>query len=117
VRLGCQARALEGQIHVLQSPTVGAAPWSPALDINHGAAALYAPPDASLIGERAAQIPANGVLAIGGMDQPQWLFARIDIAALATLAQDGNVLTRRDWASQKGAQPLPPVEMVDLLPS
>lgn len=34
VRIGAQARALENQIAVLQSPTVGLAPWSPALDEN-----------------------------------------------------------------------------------
>jgi predicted amidohydrolase len=38
VRIGAQARALENQVAVLQSPTVGLAPWSPALDENVGKA-------------------------------------------------------------------------------
>ncbi|MDZ3995646.1 hypothetical protein PspTeo4_43880 [Pseudomonas sp. Teo4] len=44
VRIGAQARALENQIAVLQSPTVGLAPWSPALDENIGRAGLFVPP-------------------------------------------------------------------------
>ena len=45
VRLGAQARALEGQCYAVQSPTVGIADWSPAVDVNRGAAGLYGPPD------------------------------------------------------------------------
>jgi predicted amidohydrolase len=57
VRIACQARALENQCYVVQAPTVGLAPWSPAVDDNHGAAAIYAPPDRGF--------PDNGVVAIG----------------------------------------------------
>ena len=45
VRIGAQARALEGQCYVVQSPTVGEAAWSPAVDVNYGAAGIYGPPD------------------------------------------------------------------------
>ena len=44
VKIGSQARALENQCHVAQSPVVGEARWTPAIGENHGSAALYAPP-------------------------------------------------------------------------
>ena len=34
VRVACQARALENQLAVVQAPTVGDAPWSPAVPSN-----------------------------------------------------------------------------------
>ena len=66
VRLGAQARALEGQCYAVQSPTVGEAAWSPAVDANHGAAGIYGPPDKGM--------PADGVIALGELDAAQWLF-------------------------------------------
>ena len=45
VRIACQARALESQCYVVQAPTVGDAPWSPAVDRNYGAGGIYVPPD------------------------------------------------------------------------
>lgn len=106
VRLGAQARALEGQCYVVHSPTVGLANWSPALDVNHGAAAVYGPPDRGF--------PAGGVVAVGELDQPAWVFAEVDLARVADLRADGGVLNLRHWSEQPGAVPLPPVEIVDL---
>ncbi|HZV09286.1 MAG TPA: nitrilase-related carbon-nitrogen hydrolase, partial [Novosphingobium sp.] len=112
VRIGCQARALEGQFYVAQSPTVGDAPWSPAVDENRGAAGLFAPPD-----RHAGQgwaMPADGVVALGEMDAAQWLFAQVEPARVEALRADGGVLNTRDWARQPGAAPLPPVRVVAL---
>lgn len=106
VRLGAQARALEGQCFAVHSPTVGLADWSPAVDVNRGAAAVYGPPDRG--------VPADGVLAVGELDQPGWVFADLDLAVVADLRADGGVLNLRHWAEQPGAAPLPPVEIVDL---
>ncbi len=106
VRLGAQARALEGQCFAVHSPTVGQADWSPAVDVNRGAAAVYGPPDRG--------VPADGVLAVGELDQPGWVFADLDLALVADLRADGGVLNLRHWAEQPGAAPLPPVEIVDL---
>ena len=106
VRLGAQARALEGQCYALQSPTVGEAAWSPAVDINRGAAGIYGPPDQGM--------PDDGVIALGEVDAAQWLFAEVDLAKVAALRADGGVLNARHWAEQPGAGPLPPVEVVDL---
>jgi predicted amidohydrolase len=106
VRLGAQARALEGQCYAVQSPTVGEADWNPAVDINHGAAGVFGPPDRGM--------PANGVVALGEMDRPQWLLAEVDLARVAELRADGGVLNARHWAEQPGAEALPKVELVDL---
>lgn len=106
VRLGAQARALEGQCFAVHSPTVGLAEWSPAVDVNRGAAAVYGPPDRG--------VPADGVVAVGELDQPGWVFADLDLALVADLRADGGVLNLRHWAEQPGASPLPPVEIVDL---
>jgi predicted amidohydrolase len=113
VRIGSQARALEGQMLVAQSPTVGEAPWSPALDVNYGAAGLYGPPDGPKGGDW--RLPANGVLAMGEMDRAQWLFAEVDVDIVAQLRAHGGVLLARDWERQPGAAPLPAVEVVDLV--
>jgi predicted amidohydrolase len=106
VRLGAQARALEGQCYAVQSPTVGNAPWNPAVDVNRGAAGVYGPPDRGM--------PATGVLALGEIDAAQWLFADVDLAKVTELRADGGVLNARHWAEQPGAATLPPVEVVDL---
>ncbi len=95
VRIGCQARALEGQVAVLQSPTAGVADWSPAVDINTGRAALYLPPDYGL--------PDDGVLAQSAsaeVNESRWLIQELDFAALHGVRLRGQVLTRRDWPEQ-----------------
>lgn len=92
VRIGCQARALENQCYMVQSPTVGLAPWSEAVDVNIGAAAVYTPVDYGF--------PDNGVLAIGEINQAQWVYAEIDLAAIAKIRQTGQVFNYRDWDGQ-----------------
>ncbi|MDF0731050.1 carbon-nitrogen hydrolase family protein [Pseudomonas entomophila] len=95
VRIGAQARALENQIAVLQSPTVGLAPWSPALDENVGRAGLYVPPDHGM--------PDDGVIAESAQQMPtrsQWLICELDLRSVIRLRKEGQVLTRRDWPEQ-----------------
>ena len=62
VRVGAQARALENQCVVVQAPLVGAVDWSPAVDMNRGAAGVFGPPDLGF--------PEDGVIAQGEMDKP-----------------------------------------------
>ncbi|MCZ8320189.1 MAG: carbon-nitrogen hydrolase family protein [Novosphingobium sp.] len=106
VRHGAQARALEGQCYAVHSPTVGKAAWSPAVDSNRGAAAVYSPPDRGF--------PDDGVVALGQLDVAQWLFAEVDLARVAELRADGGVLNARHWAEQPGGTTLPSVEFLDL---
>jgi predicted amidohydrolase len=98
VRVACQARALENQCLVVQSPTVGSAPWSLAVDENVGAAAVFGPPDRGF--------PDDGVLAIGARDQPRWLITEVDLEAVARVRREGQVLGHRDWAEQALAPPM-----------
>jgi len=92
VRVGCQARALENQCIVVQSPLVGEAPWSAAVDVNVGAAGVFGPPDRGF--------PDDGVLALGTMNRAQWLYADIDLAAVAAVRRDGQVFNHRHWPEQ-----------------
>lgn len=97
VRIGVQARALENQIAVLQSPTVGRAPWSPALDENVGRAGLFVPPDHGL--------PSDGVIAQSDTvhgTASRWLHCSLDIDAVARTREQGQVWTYKDWSGQFG---------------
>ncbi len=112
VRIGAQARALEGQCYAVQSPTVGEALWSSAVDINRGAAGVYGPPDRGM--------PDDGVIASGVEGAPGWVYGEIDLALIAGLRADGGVLNMRDWPDQfgtckPGAAAMPRLDIVSLL--
>lgn len=92
VRIGCQARALENQCYVVQSPTVGNANWSEAVDVNNGAAGVFTPVDYGF--------PDNGMLVQGEFNRPQWLYADLDLASVATVRNSGQVFNYRDWPGQ-----------------
>ena len=91
VRVGCLARALENRLFVAQSVTAGEAPCSPALDINTGEAAIFAPMDRGL--------PAGGVVTQTTGDQV-WLIAELDLDALDRSRADAQVANDRDWMGQ-----------------
>lgn len=95
VRIAGLARALENQVPVVTSPTVGDAPWSPALDSNHGSAGIFVPADKGL--------PPTGILAEGAFDRPGWVHAEIDFAPIVAVRETGGVRGRRDWLEQVGA--------------
>ena len=91
VRVGCLARALENRMFVAQAVTAGEVPWSPALDINTGEAAIYAPMDRGL--------PADGVVAQTAGAQA-WAIADLDLDALDRSRADAQVANDRDWVGQ-----------------
>ena len=95
VRTGCKARALENTICVVQSPTVGDAPWSPAVDFNVGAAGIYVPSEHG--------ISDTGVLVEGTLNAAQWVTGEIDIARLRRLRDTGEMRNYADWTLQSGA--------------
>lgn len=103
VRTGCQARALENQCVVVQSPTVGEALWSPSLDRNVGAAGVFGPPDIGF--------PETGVVALGELNTPGWTFADIDLAAIAEVRANGATRNHAHWAEQP-MTPLTPADVV-----
>lgn len=98
VRVAAQARALENQCYVVQSPTVGEAPWSPAVDNNVGAAGVFGPPDLGF--------PDNGVVALGAMNEPTWLYADLDLTSVTRVRLEGQVLNNKHWREQPGAATL-----------
>lgn len=104
VHVGAAARALENQIYVALSPTVGEAPWSPAVDVNNGWAAVYATPDRGF--------PDNGVLARGTMNAPGWVHAELDFDRLHATRETAQVFTRKDWDGQ--SRPSLSVETITL---
>ena len=91
VRVGCLARALENRVFVAQSVTAGEAAWSPALDVNTGEAAIFAPMDRGL--------PADGVV-VQTAGETAWAIADIDIDALERSRDAAQVANDRDWPGQ-----------------
>jgi len=108
VRIGAQARALEGQCITVQSPTIGRAPWCEAIDVTTGAAGIYCPPDRGF--------PATGVLAAGEIDRAGWVVADADLAQVAEVRRDGAVLNLSHWPEQADGR-LAAIEAVDLRPA
>lgn len=99
VRIGAAARAMENQCYVAITPTVGEAPWSAALDVNRGHAAVLGPVDRGF--------PEDGVLARGALDQDQWVFCTLDPARIAAVREDGQVRNHRDWPKRPFGTPRP----------
>jgi predicted amidohydrolase len=99
VRFAAQARALENQCYVAVAPTVGDAPWSAALDVNRGFAAVYGPVDRGF--------PEDGVLARGALDAPGWVFCALDPARIEAVREDGAVRNHRDWPVGPLPAPMP----------
>ena len=85
---------------------MGEAPWSPAVDINRGAAGVFGPPD--------GDFPEDGIVELGQIVAARWVFGKIDFEHIAALQADGAVLNRRDWQEQPGAVQLPQVERMVL---
>lgn len=104
VKTGCMARALENQCVVAHAPLVGEASWSPAADISIGAAAVYGPSDHGF--------PETGILAMGELDQPGWVYADFSLDQIDTVRRQGAVFNHAHWDEQDGR--LGPVEAVKL---
>jgi predicted amidohydrolase len=95
VRTGSLARALENTIATVQSPLVGDAPWSPAVDFNSGAAGIYVPSE--------HDVSDTGVLAEGTLNAAEWVTATIDLERLARVRETGEMHNFGDWNKQPGA--------------
>ncbi len=108
VRTAALARALENGCATVLSPTVGDAPWSPAVDRNAGAAGVFGPAD--------HELSETGVLAEGQVNRPGWVYADIDTAELRRVRESGEMRNSTDWSAQPGAAPLAQsVEIVSLV--
>lgn len=99
VLVSAAARAIENQCYVATAPTVGDAPWSAALDVNRGRAAVFGPADRGF--------PEDGVLAAGPPDGPGWVFATLDPALIEAVREHGAVRNHRDWPRSPIPTPMP----------
>jgi predicted amidohydrolase len=90
VRIGCQARALENQFYVVQSPTVGECADSPSVDVNIGAAGVFLPPDRELVDD--------GIVVLGELNRACWLYADLDLDRVDQVRRHGQVLNYADRA-------------------
>ncbi|HVJ65351.1 MAG TPA: carbon-nitrogen hydrolase family protein [Bdellovibrionota bacterium] len=88
VHVGARARALENQVYVGVSQTVGTATWCEAVDQNRGLAAFYAPPDLGF--------PENGILAEGKLDAIQWLVRELDTQLIDAVREHGAVFNHHN---------------------
>ena len=95
VRTAACARALESQIATALSPTIGEAPWSPAVDVNTGAGGIYVPAEVNL--------SMTGTLAEGVINAPGWVSAVVDFRKLAEVRTGGEMRNSADWNLQPGA--------------
>jgi predicted amidohydrolase len=107
VRTGALARALENTVVTVQSPTVGDALWSPAVDRNSGAAGIFVPSEHG--------VSDSGVIAEGTLDVAQWVSATVDLDRLRRVRTTGEMRNFADWSVQPGAATLAAnVEVVSL---
>jgi len=107
VRTGAMARALENTVVTVQSPTVGDALWSPAVDRNSGAAGIFVPSEHG--------VSDTGVVAEGTLDAAQWVSGTVDLDRLRRVRSTGEMRNFADWSVQPGAAALAAnVEIVPL---
>jgi predicted amidohydrolase len=92
VRIGAQARALEGQCITVQASTVGAVEWLPIVNENVGAGGIFGPPDIGL--------PDDGVIALGEINKPGWTRGEIDLTTLRNVRREGDVQNFAHWDEQ-----------------
>lgn len=88
VHVGARARALENQCYVAVAQTIGDAPWSPAVDINYGYAAVYSTPD--------KDFPEDGIVAQMTAQEPGWLVQELDFKKIRTVRREGQVFNFKD---------------------
>jgi predicted amidohydrolase len=107
VRTGSMARALENTIVTVQSPTVGDALWSPAVDRNEGAAGIYVPSEHG--------VSDTGIIAEGVLNAAQWVTGTVDLTRLSRVRKTGEMRNFADWSAQPGSSKLAGgVEVVEL---
>ncbi|MCB0393668.1 MAG: carbon-nitrogen hydrolase family protein [Bdellovibrionales bacterium] len=88
VRYCAQARAIENQMYVIHSPTVGSLPTVPAVSLNYGVASILTPSDYSF--------SRDGILAEGTPNQESMIIGDIDIKMIEESRNSGTVLPLRD---------------------
>jgi predicted amidohydrolase/GNAT superfamily N-acetyltransferase len=107
VRYCAQARAIENQMFVIQSSTVGSLPMVPAVSLNYGQASILTPSD--------FPFARDGILAEGVPNQESMVIGELNLRVLRASRKSGSVVPLRD--SKKTIDLSPQTEVVQLLHS
>ena len=94
VRYCAQARAIENQLYVIHSGTVGSLPMVPAVSLNYGQASILTPSDFSFA--------RDGILAEGVPNQESMVIGELDLKTIQHARSFGTVLPLLD--SERTAQ-------------
>lgn len=94
VRYCAQARAIENQLFVLHSGTVGSLPMVPAVSLNYGQASILTPSD--------FRFARDGILAEGIPNQEAMVIGDLDLKLLAEARERGTVVPLRDSLQSAG---------------
>lgn len=104
VRYCAHARAIENQMYVIHSSTVGSLPMVPAVSLNYGQAAILTPSDFAF--------SRDGILAEGNVNQEMMVIGELNLKTIAESRLTGTVLPLRD--SQTTAQVASNLELVSV---
>lgn len=104
VRYCAHARAIENQMYVVHSSTVGSLPMVPAVSLNYGLASILTPSD--------FPFARDGVLAEGVTNQEMMVIGEVDLRVAAESRRTGTVLPLRD--SEHTSAVLAKMEVVKL---
>ena len=88
VRYCAQARAIENQLYVVHSSTVGSLPMVPAVSLNYGQASILTPSDFAFA--------RDGILAEGLPNQESMVIGDLNLATILESREKGTVLPLRD---------------------
>ena len=110
VRYCAQARAIENQVYVAMTGTVGNLPLVPYMNTNYGQAAILTPSDYSFA--------RDGIAAEGTINQEQMIVADVDLDLLDEQRVNGSVIPLQDlikdaydnvvhFSDYKGQKPIP----------
>jgi predicted amidohydrolase len=88
VRYCAQARAIENQMYVIQSSTVGSLPMVPAVHLNYGQAAVLTPSD--------YPFSRDGILAEGNPNQEMMVIGELNLDTILESRTKGTVLPLLD---------------------
>ena len=91
VRYCAQARAIENQIYVVHSTTVGSLPMVPAVCLNYGQSSILTPSD--------FQFARDGILAEGIANQETMVIGELNLDTITDMRERGTVLPLRDSAT------------------
>jgi predicted amidohydrolase len=104
VRYCAQARAIENQMYVILSHTVGSLPMVPAVSLNYGQAAILTPSDFAF--------SRDGILAEGNPNQEMMVIGELNLKTIAETRASGTVLPLND--SRRTAEVASRLEVVTL---